>query len=46
MRRLFAYLMMETAAYLRFYMMNDVFHRENTRLLQAPHYLISLEFAV
>lgn len=50
MRRLFAHLMMETAAYLRFYMMNrvvnSVFHKENTRLLQAPGYQTTPEFAV
>ncbi len=31
MRLLFAYLMMKTAAYLRFFVMNNVFDKENTR---------------
>jgi hypothetical protein len=30
MRLLFAYLMMETAPYLHFYVMNSMFHSENT----------------
>ncbi len=46
MRRLFAYMMMETAPYLRFYVMNSVFRKEKTRLPQAQNYLTSPELAV
>jgi hypothetical protein len=46
MRRLFAYMMMETAPYLRFYVMNNVFHKEKARLLQAQNYLTAPELAV